>query len=139
MVICDRSHHRRVWLDYDLDLGKMTSQVIGKSDPSLSMPCQSHYRTDPEVGRMSVVASLSGSVGVFAEPPGAPGNATLLSTIPVRAVLGAQGHTDPHDALFLPSGDIVVTCWQNPSTKGSIGTISYWKRVVNVDVTAAAE
>ena len=45
-------------------------------------------------------------------------------------MLGAQGHTDPHDALFLPSGDIVVTCWKNPGTPGSIGTISYWKRVV---------
>jgi len=82
---------------------------------------------DPVVGKVVVVASLQGSVGVYSEP--SPGNATLLSTIPVREVLGAQGHTDPHDALFLPSGDIVVTCWKNPTTPGSIGTISYWKRV----------
>ena len=62
---------------------------------------------DPVAGKVSVVASLTGSVGVFSEN-GGPGNATLLSTIPVREMLGAQGHTDPHDALFLPSGDIVV-------------------------------
>jgi hypothetical protein len=44
---------------------------------------------DPVAGKVSVVASLYGSVGVFSEA--APGNATLLSTIPVREVLGAQG------------------------------------------------
>ena len=34
-----------------------------------------------------------------------------------------------HAFRFLPSGDVVVTCWKNPGTKGSIGTISYWKRM----------
>ena len=83
---------------------------------------------DPVAGKVSVVASLFGSVAVYSEP--SPGNAILLSTIPVREVLGAQGHTDPHDALFLPNGDIVVTCWNNPHTPKSIGTISYWQRVL---------
>lgn len=127
VVICDRSHHRRVWLDYDLDLTKLIAQPVGASDPALAAPCQTHYRTDPVHGRMSVMASLSGSVGIYSEP--SPGNSSLVSTIPVREMLGAQGHTDPHDALFLPSGDVVVTCWKNPGTKGSIGTISYWKRI----------
>ena len=49
---------------------------------------------DPIMGKMSVVASLQGSIGVFSENHG-PGNATLLSTIPVRAVLGAQGGAMP--------------------------------------------
>jgi hypothetical protein len=83
---------------------------------------------DPVAGKVSVVASLQGSVAVFSEAHG-PGNATLLSTIPVRALLGAQGHTDPHDALFLPNGDIVVTCWKNDKEQTSLGTISYWKRM----------
>jgi len=128
IVICDRSHQRRVWLDYDLNVSKLIAQPIGVNDPAMHSPCQSHYRMDPVAGKVSVVASLTGSVGVFSEN-GGPGNATLLSTIPVREMLGAQGHTDPHDALFLPSGDIVVTCWKNPTTIGSIGTISYWKTV----------
>lgn len=129
IVICDREHHRRVWLDYDLNVSNLIAQSVGANDPSMKRPCQSHYRMDPVAGKVSAVASLQGSVSVYSEP--SPGNATLLSTIPVRAVLGAQGHTDPHDVLFLPSGDIVVTCWKNPNTPGSIGTISYWKRVVN--------
>jgi len=128
IVICDRSHHRRVWLDYDLNLGNMIAQTIGQDDSSMAAPCQTHYRTDPIHGRMSAVASLTGSVAIYSEP--SAGNATLLSTIPVRQLLGEQGHTDPHDILFLPSGDIVVTCWKNPSEPTSIGTISYWKRLV---------
>ena len=75
----------------------MIAQPVGAEDASLSAPCQTHYRTDPVHGRMSVMASLSGSVGIYSEP--APGNSSLLSTIPVREMLGAQGHTDPHDAL----------------------------------------
>jgi len=128
IVICDRSHHRRVWLDYDLNVSTLIAQSVGDNDASLKFPCQSHYHTDPVAGKVSVVAALSGSVGVYSETAG-PGKSKLLSTIPVRQVLGAQGHTDPHDALFLPSGDIVVTCWKNPGTPGSIGTISYWKRL----------
>ena len=53
----------------------------------------------------------------------------LVSTVDVAALIGHLGSLHPHDALFLPNGDVVVTCWKNPGTKGSIGTISYWQRV----------
>jgi hypothetical protein len=76
---------------------------------------------------VNCVETPKGSVGIFSEP--AAGYSTLLSTIPVRELLGEQGHTDPHDAIFLPNGDIVVTCWKNPGEPTSIGTISYWERV----------
>ena len=36
------------------------------------------------------------------------------------AALGGDGHKHPHDAIFLPNGDVVVGTW-NP------GHLSYWR------------
>ena len=36
IVICDRSHSRRVWLDYDLDMSSLINQTIGEDDPSMN-------------------------------------------------------------------------------------------------------
>ena len=38
------------------------------------------------------------------------------------------GHTHPHDAIFLPSGDIVVAVWQGHEP-GSFGGVEYWTRL----------
>ena len=46
----------------------------------------------------------------------------VLSVIAVSELLGDQGSVHPHDALFLPNGDIAVATWKP-------GHISYWKRL----------
>ena len=38
------------------------------------------------------------------------------------ASLAADHHDHPHDAIFLPNGDMVVATW-NP------GRLSYWKKL----------
>lgn len=46
----------------------------------------------------------------------------LVSTVDVGRLLKRQRHTHPHDAMLLPSGDLVVATW-NP------GRLSYWRRL----------
>ena len=51
----------------------------------------------------------------------APGNQSnhLVSTVDVGRLLKRQRHTHPHDAMLLPSGDLVVATW-NP---GRLSTV----------------
>ena len=83
--------------------------------------------------------STSGSVGIYDK------DNKVVSKIEVAKYLWQSGHQHPHDALFLPNGDVVVCCYgggcggkpssdcqksQFPHVSGtSAGTISYWKRV----------
>ena len=57
-----------------------------------------------------------GSVGIVDQSTG-----KVVSTLSIAQLLGSQGHKHPHDAIFLPNGDIVVSTW-NP------GKLSYWRR-----------
>lgn len=45
IVICDRSHSRRVWLDYNLDMSKLISQTIGEEDSSMNRSARKHHVT----------------------------------------------------------------------------------------------
>ena len=66
---------------------------------------------------MVVVAALEGPVAILDK------HNRLVSTIDVSKLIGANtGSLHPHDAIFLPNGDLVVGTW-NP------GFISYWKRL----------
>jgi len=89
---------------------------------------------DKEAGKVSIVPSLGinytnlweGSTAIYAP------NGTVLSVIEVAKHIGHLGHQHPHDAVFLPNGDVVVCCWSGPGTPGmspAKGTISYWKRL----------
>ena len=46
----------------------------------------------------------------------------LVSVIKVSELLGDKGAVHPHDAHWLPNGDIVVATWRP-------GTITYWKHL----------
>jgi hypothetical protein len=46
----------------------------------------------------------------------------VISVIEVGRLLGAQGFTHPHDAIWLANGDIAVCTW-NP------GRLGYWRRL----------
>jgi hypothetical protein len=65
---------------------------------------------------MVVVAGLNGPVAIMSKE-----NA-VVSLIEVGQLIGDQGSKHPHDAIFLPNGDVVVGTW-NP------GYVSYWKRL----------
>lgn len=124
----------------------------GKPDAgSLSLPCSSHFMFDrvtdqlvaaiPSLGSRMPGSnfSTSGSVGIYSK------SNRLVSVVEVASLLWRQGHQHPHDAIFLPNGDLVVCCYggacggksssacqrsQDPHVEGSsAGTISYWKRV----------
>ena len=78
---------------------------------------------------MSVSLTWEGTlqVGIFDK------NNKLVSEIEVARYLWQSGHQHPHDAIFLPNGDVVIACWSGPSNgpeQGPAkGTIGYWKRL----------
>jgi hypothetical protein len=46
----------------------------------------------------------------------------VISVVNVSVLLAAEQHLHPHDAIILPSGDIVVVTW-------APGRVSYWKHL----------
>ena len=56
---------------------------------------------------MSVSLTWEGTlqVGIFDK------NNKLVSEIEVARYLWQSGHQHPHDAIFLPNGDVVVSCY----------------------------
>lgn len=79
-----------------------------------SLPC--NLRMYPEQQAMAISPDLSGPVSVH------DADNKVVSVVNVSVLLAAEQHLHPHDAIFLPNGDMVVATW-NP------GRISYWKRL----------
>ena len=71
--------------------------------------------TPPSLHRARDAAQAHGLDVSFRERPAA-------NSLAEAAALGGDGHKHPHDAIFLPSGDMVVATW-NP------GRLSYWKKL----------
>ena len=46
----------------------------------------------------------------------------VISVVNVSVLLAADGHKHPHDAIFLPNGDMVVGEW-------APGFVTYWKKL----------
>lgn len=125
-VVSDRSNSRLVWVTAE---GKFVKAV-----PTVHpLPCNVHVHQDPVKGQVAAVPSLghgytnltNGCVEIYDQ------SNSLLSTIEVAETIGYLGHQHPHDAIFLPNGDIVVCCWAGPANPGqgpAKGTISYWRR-----------
>ena len=151
LLVTDRSNERLVYVDHT-GLYKSSIDVSTGGSPapgSNSLPCSSHFmQTNTADGMVALIPGLgdshanfstSGSVGIYDK------DNKLISEIEVAKQLWEDGHQHPHDALFLPNGDVVVCCYgggcggkpstscqasQFPHKKGtSAGTISYWKRV----------
>ena len=62
------------------------------------------------------MADLSGPVAVMDDQN------KVVSVVNVSVLIGDLGHKTPHDAIFLPNGDMVVATY-NP------GRVSYWKKL----------
>ena len=77
-----------------------------------TLPCNLRMYPDQE-GR-AITADLAGPVGVL------DNNNDVVSVVNVSVLLAAEQHKHPHDAMFLPNGDMVVATW-------APGRISYWK------------
>ena len=101
----------------------------------LLLPFHLLPKPHPKLLHSAVVPSLgmpgkmnNGSVAIYGPKD------ELLSTIYVAEKIGHLGNQHPHDAMFLPNGDIVCCCWGGPANTDPVqgpakGTISYWKRV----------
>ena len=70
----------------------------------------------PEQEGIVVLPDLAGPVAVLDE------SNAVVSVVNVSDLLAAEQHKHPHDAIFLPNGDMVVATW-------APGRISYWKRL----------
>ena len=131
-AISDRSNHRLVWVTAS---GHFVAEALTASPAGMSLPCNVDVRADEAVGDVALVPSLglsynnlnNGSVAIYDE------GHTVLSVIEVAATVGHLGHQHPHDAIFLPNGDVVIACWSGPSNgpeQGPAkGTIGYWQRL----------
>ena len=79
-----------------------------------SLPC--NLRMYPEQDGRAISPDLSGPVAVLDKTN------KVISIVNVSVLLAAEQHKHPHDAIFLPNGDMVVATW-------APGRISYWKKL----------
>lgn len=105
LLIADRGNHR---LEYFTLGGRYHSTV---EVPEIKAPCNADVRGD-----YVLVPNLDGPCVILDKDD------KLVSVIEVGKLLGTAGHKHPHDAIWLPNGDIVCCTW-NP------GRISYWRRL----------
>lgn len=135
-IVSDRFNHRLVHVTMDGTLIK----IIGRNKTQTPLPCNvdnsyvdhnNGHSSTPQ--RMAAIPSLgdshsslvNGSVTILI------GESTIIGKIEISKLLGHKGHQHPHDAIFLPNGDLVVCCWSgppNPHQGPALGTISYWER-----------
>ena len=105
VLTADRGNKR---LEYFNTSGAYQSTIEA---PEITAPCNADIRGDHVL-----VPDLDGPCTILDQ------DNKVVSVVEVGRLLGEQGHRHPHDAIWLPNGDIVVCTW-NP------GRISYWKRV----------
>lgn len=117
VIVSDRENHRHQYFQHDPSSPDSFEYHSEFEVPGLERVC--HFRAAPDGSGHAVVPALEGPVGIV------DGENRLVSTIDVAGLIGDLGHLHPHDAIILPSGDMVVATW-NP------GRVSYWKRVTAV-------
>merc|ERR1712100_381610 len=126
MVVSDRENHRLVFFDVDTqfeDHKTWTNSETKTLVDDSNRPCQIRFGEttadspkELDLAKHAIVAELDGEVHILNE------DNAVVSTINVRNLIGVNGSKNPHDAMFLPNGDMVVATW-NP------GRISYWRRI----------
>jgi hypothetical protein len=109
LLHCDRVGHRIVYTDAT---GVFVSAI--PLSGGMSLPCSVDFSHD---GRFYVICSLGDANHPSAENPGGcigifrQDNDELVSTLAIDEKLGVDGFDHPHDAVFLPSGDIAFCTW----------------------------
>lgn len=105
LLVSDRGNKR---LEYYTLNGQYHSTVEARE---IISPCNADVRGD-EV----LVPNLDGDLVILDR------DNKVVSVVEVGRLLGSQGFKHPHDAIWLPNGDIVVCTW-NP------GRLGYFKRL----------
>jgi len=105
VLTADRGNKR---LEYFTVNGAYHSTIEAKE---ITAPCNADIRGDHVL-----VPDLDGPCVILDQ------DNHVVSVIEVGRLLGEHGFRHPHDAIWLPNGDIVVCTW-NP------GRIAYWRRV----------
>ena len=118
IAVSDRANSRIEYFDFDVDSpDKFEWSSTVDMQPALTnatLPC--NVRMYPEQEGIVVLPDLAGPVAVLDE------SNAVVSVVNVSDLLAAEQHKHPHDAIFLPNGDMVVATW-------APGRISYWKRL----------
>lgn len=117
LVFTDRANARLVYSDPTGQFVKETPLGNG----GLSLPCNVDVKGD-----FAITASLGDGNGMSNGEVGIVDQRTnqVVSVLEIAKLLSSgpgKGHAHPHDAIFLPNGDVVVGTW-NP------GKLSYWVR-----------
>jgi hypothetical protein len=105
LLTADRGNKR---LEYFHLNGSYHSTIEAKE---ITAPCNADIR-----GEYVLVPDLNGPVVILDK------DNLVVSVIEVGKLLGAQGFKHPHDAIWLPNGDVAVCTW-NP------GRIAYWQKL----------
>ena len=118
IVVSDRRNMRFEFFHYDPDSYETFDwyQTVDMA-PSLgvgTLPC--NMRMYPEQDGRAIVPDLAGPVAVLNNKH------EVISVVNVSVLLAAEQHKHPHDAVFLPNGDMVVATW-------APGRVSYWKKL----------
>jgi hypothetical protein len=116
IVVSDRANSRFEFFNYDpASYDKFDYSHTVNMIPFLgtgTLPC--NLRMYPDLNGIAITPDLSGPVGVL------DATNAVVSIVKVSELLAADQHKHPHDAIFLPNGDMVVATW-------APGRISYWK------------
>jgi hypothetical protein len=119
VVVSDRANSRLEYFTTDPATGA-TFQYSNKTvnlQPAMgkgTLPC--NIRMYPEQEGRAIIPDLAGPVAVLDK------SNAVISVVNVSVLLAADQHKHPHDAMFLPNGDMVVATW-------APGRISYWKKL----------
>merc|ERR1712151_798669 len=116
VVVADRANSRFQLCEVDpAEGGKFDCKSSLDMTPYLgagTLPCNLRMYPDQE-GR-AITPDLAGPVAVLDE------SNAVVSVVNVSVLLEAEQFKHPHDAMFLPNGDMVVATW-------APGRIAYWK------------
>merc|ERR1712166_1667300 len=125
IIVSDRANSRFEFFKYDpagyetFDWYE-TVNLAAMMGPQ-TLPC--NIRMYPDQAGRAIVPDLAGPVAVM------DASNTVISVVNVSVLLAEQQHKHPHDAIFLPNGDMVVATW-------APGRISYWKLLPTDEETA---
>jgi len=116
VVVSDRANSRLQFCEVDpVNGGKFDCKSSVDMTPFLgegTLPC--NLRMYPEQEGRAISADLAGPVAVLDK------SNAVISVVNVSVLLAAEQFKHPHDAEFLPNGDMVVATW-------APGRIAYWK------------
>eukprot|EP00931_Biecheleriopsis_adriatica_P049800 TRINITY_DN28818_c0_g1_i1.p1 TRINITY_DN28818_c0_g1~~TRINITY_DN28818_c0_g1_i1.p1 ORF type:complete len:362 (-),score=46.83 TRINITY_DN28818_c0_g1_i1:367-1380(-) len=117
--VSDRANSRIEYFEVDPESPNKfeykTTFDLRPSQGDGTLPC--NIRIYPEQESRAIIPDLAGPVQVLDR------HDNVISVVDVSGLLGeTEGTKHPHDAIFLPNGDMVVAAW-NP------GRLTYWRRL----------